>query len=918
MIHPPPLTSGLIALRAGLGLLLLVLAGAAGLTGASPAQDTDPKGAKAGKQEPDKQPPAKDKKRDEEEEENPKKRKIIRVEEDAKPPTPARPEAAPVIDLAQAARQAKHPAVKELFQTLAVPHDVVTFKAFSRIESQNREKRINVEPIPPFVGNNPTGLKNKIDLRPFDDDWRLQKAEPHSPGTIKSIQPYEQVAHDAVKQFLANGFERLQPGDKRYLSAYDQQVYAGQALTAALRFHESARSRGARKGEEWDGVKDQLSQYLLLVSLEQLQELAKAKDWEAAFELGRQLSEKYPDAADQKQIAQPLSKLLTEALDSRSFTGDKLREVRERWRQLARQFPGTPAVEQLNTSLRKQAEALFDLAKQLDADKKEPARVQELLKQAEETWPELPGLRAYRLKRAIEYPILRVGVRELPEYLSPSLAYTGAEVRAVELLFEGLMKASPDAAGAVSYRPGLAEGRARVTALGREFQLPADAFWSNGKQVTVADIRYTLRQWRQGHGTGRSVAWGDLFAERDEVTSRGDPPRVTVHLRQGCPDPLALMTFKIVPQPSLLPGDLRQADGNVAEKAFARRPIGSGPYHLDSSRFSDEHGRSCLIFLANFRPGGLVQPSIQEIRFYKTNDPVKELKDETLDLVLDLSPEQAKGVKESLANVVLSRPASSNRRVYFLAVNHRNQALQNPAVRRALALAINREQLLDEHFRKGLGAAYHKALDGPYPARSWALNPVLKKRETESLDLFDRDLALGLLQEAKGISRPVTLSLKYPDDDNVLDNAMKALAEQVEKNTGGAIQLQLQTLKPHELREAVEGTHSYDLAYYHYDYPDETFWLGPLLGPRALPQGGNYLGYQGDVSLRVQNALAYRDFSELQKEARKTHEKLLTEMPLIPLWQLDPLIALQAHVKPVSFDPWLVFTDIEQWRLDRR
>ena len=39
----------------------------------------------------------------------------------------------------------------------------------------------------------------------------------------------------------------------------------------------------------------------------------------------------------------------------------------------------------------------------------------ELLNQAEETWPQLPGLHAYRLELAETHPVLRVGVRGLPE-----------------------------------------------------------------------------------------------------------------------------------------------------------------------------------------------------------------------------------------------------------------------------------------------------------------------------------------------------------------------------------------------------------------------------------------------------------------------------------------------------------------------
>ena len=38
-------------------------------------------------------------------------------------------------------------------------------------------------------------------------------------------------------------------------------------------------------------------------------------------------------------------------------------------------------------------------------------------------------------------------------------------------------------------------------------------------------------------------------------------------------------------------------------------------------------------------------------------------------------------------------------------------------------------------------------------------------------------------------------------------------------------------------------------------------------------------------------------------------------MPFIPLWQLDPLAAVSNGVVAPPFDPLLVFTDAERWKL---
>jgi ABC-type oligopeptide transport system substrate-binding subunit len=122
------------------------------------------------------------------------------------------------------------------------------------------------------------------------------------------------------------------------------------------------------------------------------------------------------------------------------------------------------------------------------------------------------------------------------------------------------------------------------------------------------------------------------------------------------------------------------------------------------------------------------------------------------------------------------------------------------------------------------------------------------------------------------------------------------------------------------LREAVELTHTYELAYYHHDYPSEAYWLWPLFDPRGLENGGNYLGYANDAELErwFREAMGHRHFPKVQEYTRLIHGAVESKMLLIPLWQLDTVVALHRNLKPTALDPLTVFTDIEHWRLDHR
>jgi ABC-type transport system substrate-binding protein len=265
------------------------------------------------------------------------------------------------------------------------------------------------------------------------------------------------------------------------------------------------------------------------------------------------------------------------------------------------------------------------------------------------------------------------------------------------------------------------------------------------------------------------------------------------------------------------------------------------------------------------------------------------------------------------------------RRVYFLAVNHSRTVLDKPAVRRAIAHAINREKLLDDFFREKvpagtgpvLGRRLHAALNGPYPAGSWACDPsVGVPKINGSLDLFDPMQSQSLKKQALDteIERTIKLQLKYPDDDPAVKDAMDALCKQLQETLGFTVNATGRT--PHDLRNDVESG-DYQLAYYSYEFPDDTYPLWPLMAP---VKGGENIFHSppGDVEQRFQAAKAYRDFARVKKDTWQIHAALYEAMPFIPLWQLDPLAAVHDSVEAPWFDPLLVFTEIERWKVSPR
>lgn len=906
-------------------------------------EETDPKAGanKAAPADPpadkSKAPPAK-RKRAEEEEDTPvaPKKKVPRVEEDDTPakPLPGR-SGGSGYDLADRAKQSKNPILMTLYSKVKRPHDDISYRSRPNPEP--------VMPVPFFVGDDsqahwPAG---GMSVRTIDAEGHVAaKGYNPSQSSVRSIRHFEQISIDAVNDFLQ---QQSHAADRYKLPREEQLAAAEAVLTAAIRFHESALATGTRKGEEWqDAVMKPLKSRLLEIQIEQLHALADAGNWDAAFSLTAVLAREYDSPDEQARIARPLADLLSASFKSGIETGEGTRLALRRLRELEDQFPDRNSLgpdknplHPISKGLHDYADSLYEKAKELKAVKQMDQAL-ELMGQAVELWPEKEELRTFQRDLMQQHSVLRVGVRSLPELMSPARATTDSEIRAVELLFESLVKLGVDPAGNARFVPGLAEGRSKVEALGRSFVLPRNAYWSDNKPLTAYDVRRTVERLKNKKGTGGrlSPVWGQLLEEPPVF----GPLRVTLPMTQGYIEPPALMAFKVLPQvmgPNM-------EDDYVDKDDFARHPVSSGPFIYNPAKNSDL-GRPCVSFIFNqlygAREGKQGLPRIKEVRFfaYKQWDGMGDAAAEfvggtvPLDLLLDLSPAHAAELRKlgratTHARVLLPGAGEApTRRVYFLAVNNGVSMLDRKDVRKAIAHAINREKLLDDCFREKvaagmgptLGRRLHAALNGPYPAGSWACDPKVGKPKVEnSLDLFDPVRAKTLKSDfANEPGSKTKFTLEYPDDDPAVKEAMEGLGTQLHDVL--RFTLELKAVSPRQLRTDVENG-SYELAYYSYDFPDETYPLWPLFS--ALPDNSPNIFRSpiGKLDELLQAAKAYRDFARVKQDTWQIHQAAYDTMPLIPLWQLDPLAAIYDTVDAPCFDPLLVFTEVDRWKVSPR
>lgn len=822
----------------------------------------------------------------------PKRNRPLRVDDDDPAPAKQRPADAvlPVVDLARAAEGARNPLVRDLFRGLAVPHDRLHFSAPPRTDF--------VEPLHARYLVLKPGRSVAVKVRRLNSKFEADGTEfTVSLTKDHGITYYEQHAIERVHDFLKEKLENEPPGSRKHLSRDAMLREAERVLGSVLRFHESARERGIREGDGWDAMEKQLRSNLRDVQLAQLALRVLARDWDGANALGAALARNYPqDHTVQAEYAGVLAKQAEQSVKEEDYRTARLQVER-----FLEQFPDNKLIEPLLRRLQDRAANLLREAQRLDKNgKKEEAA--EKLRQAEAVWPYSAELRSYRITLGSTYSVLQVGVRSLPKLLSPATACTEVEKQALDLLFESLVRYRANASGGPRYEPVLAADMPRLTPLGREFQLRRSAYWSDGLRVSAPDVRYTARLLADKEWAGHLPAWTELLGHRSAVSVSGDAFQVKLTLGQGYLDPLSLMTFKVLPQFSNLP----RAD----DAKFARNPLGSGPYRLEA--VEEERTR----FLANSyygaRPDKSGLPRIGDIRFLRPTNAATEFQTSRLHLLLDPPTAQLRQLQDANAGV-LRYETLRNRRVWFLAVNHERPVLANDRLRRALAHAINRESILNECFRAGFGQV-HRPLNGPYPPDSWAHDP-----NAGPADLFKQELARPLAKDGLAQRSGATkLKLLYPAGMEEVQRACEMIRKQVQDLDVG-LDLELLPRGPAELRREVEELRQYDLAYYSWDYPDQTFWLWPLFDPRG---GRNYLNYRNDPELesRFRRLQSHRDFTQVQKLTREIHEHFLKQMPFIPLWQLDTHLVIHPSLQlpPGPLDPHAVFSDVDQWKLEVR
>jgi peptide/nickel transport system substrate-binding protein len=325
--------------------------------------------------------------------------------------------------------------------------------------------------------------------------------------------------------------------------------------------------------------------------------------------------------------------------------------------------------------------------------------------------------------------IYREGVVGTADSVTPVTARSRAERMLVGLVFSGLVKLG----AGTSYAPDLAESWS-VDESGKvwTFRIRDDATWQDGVPVTSDDVVYTVEALKSPDASGAMAsAWADVTVEAlDEHT-------VAFTLGTPIGGVLALAT-----QPLLPAHLLREVPfADLADSDFARAPVGSGPFILDS--LDETHAVLLPAAAADGQPvdgpvppdasGGppatpTPRPSVAgpgpyfggiDIRFYPDEAGLASAFEAgDIDAAAGLSAEPATALA-ALDGVTTAVYPTTSLSTVLLNLRPAHRELRDPKVRTALLQAIDRDALA----RDILHGAAAKA-DALVPPDSWAFDAV--------------------------------------------------------------------------------------------------------------------------------------------------------------------------------------------------
>ena len=472
-----------------------------------------------------------------------------------------------------------------------------------------------------------------------------------------------------------------------------------------------------------------------------------------------------------------------------------------------------------------------------------------------------------------------------PATLDPAIVRDTTTHLYVSSLFSGLVRFAPD----LSVGPDLAE-RWEVDAAGvvYTFTLRDGITFHDGQPITAEDFKYSIERVTEPelHSATAPLYLGDIVGVREKLAGEatevsgfevldGRTVRITID------NPKEYFLAKLS-YPTAAVVDRRQVEALGAEWWKSEEINGSGPYKLlrwdpDEviilQRFDDHHTPVELEYLISPR---VVLPGAGGLDMYLTN-------------AWDGLYVSLRSLDVVRADLVLSAELREYNQLtsHFIVLDGTQSPFDDPKVRRAFAMALDREKLIEEVY-EGTVQLANGLLPPGIPGYSESLRGIQ----------FDPDMARQLLAESKYADDFPEVFYTTLDLDGEPPGSVQFMIDAWKAELGIEVQAALHDREDYYYQLEEIGQHLYTYGWVA-DYPDPENFLDLLLHSEA--HDSRYVNPKFDSLVEAARV-------ELDREARlelfrEAEQLLMDDAGIIPIFHVKDFVLVRPHVNDFSISP---------------
>lgn len=483
-----------------------------------------------------------------------------------------------------------------------------------------------------------------------------------------------------------------------------------------------------------------------------------------------------------------------------------------------------------------------------------------------------------------------------PTHFNPILDQEEENYHMLKLIFEPLLSLDKNYKIEASLAEDwtIEEGGNRIV-----FDLRNDVYWHDNEPFTAEDVKFTLDVLKSKDVISPYQSYVKNIGSYQIINDS----TIEITFLKGKSVNLESFVFPILPAH-------RYKNIKDIMKEKDRIPIGTGPY-----RFEEYQKNKKITFKANEKYWGhtpYIETVLVEIRNNR-EEVVRSFEVKDVDLLKAVDRDWNRFKEDSYLNIF----PYATQKYSFIGLNHQNKLFQDVNIRKAIQMAINREEML-ERFYLNQG----KVTDIPLSPDSWLYD---KKQSVYS---YQPEEARKLLKENgwKDTNNNKILDKELGEEKTELifdlmvnrDNQLRVQeASKIKKDLGeigigvNIIQLPMEKIEEKMVKKDFEAIQAgWNLSF----IPDLSF----AFHSNEVEEGMNFISYK---SKKIDKLLENANKSHTDEERLSAYSKLQSvireELPYIHLYFSNSALIINDRIKgPTEPTDYNIFNNIEEWFIE--